>query len=100
MSHHKNIYTYIQGEQVKVGHVRITNTGTIMSVWISNDVQQMLFLPEHPELVQGERMMCPNCLERIVITTTWYEVKIHFGLDTNATTKVCSWQCMLEWFAD
>lgn len=54
MSHHKNIYTYIQGEQVKVGHVRITNTGTIMSVWISNDVQQMLFLPEHPELVQGE----------------------------------------------
>ena len=54
MSHHKNIYTYIQGEQVKVGHVRITNTGTIMSVWISNDVQQMLFLPEYPELVQGE----------------------------------------------
>lgn len=45
-------------------------------------------------------MMCPNCLQRIVITTTWYEVKIHFGLDTNATTKVCSWQCMLEWFAE
>ena len=44
--------------------------------------------------------MCPNCLQRIVITTTWYEVKIHFGLDTNATTKVCSWQCVLEWFAD
>ena len=46
-------------------------------------------------------MMCPNCLQRIVITTTWYEVKIHFGLDTNGTSaKVCSWQCMLEWFAD
>jgi len=54
MSHHKPIYIYIQGEQVKVGHVRITNTGTIMSVWISNDVQQMLFLPEHPVLTQGE----------------------------------------------
>ncbi len=54
MSHHKNIYAWIMGEQVKLGHVRITNTGTILSVWISNDVQHMLFLPEHPELVGGE----------------------------------------------
>ena len=54
MSHHKNIYTYIQGEQVKVGHVRITNTGTILSVWIHTGRQKMLFLPEYPDLVQEE----------------------------------------------
>lgn len=45
-------------------------------------------------------MMCPNCLQRIVITTTWYEVTIHDGLGASTKQKVCSWQCMLEWFAD
>ena len=45
--------------------------------------------------------MCPNCLERIVITTTWYEVITHPSVNgANTTTKVCSWQCMLEWFAE
>jgi|SaaInlStandDraft_1057018.scaffolds.fasta_scaffold12408_2 hypothetical protein len=44
-------------------------------------------------------MMCPNCLERIVITTEWYEVIMHSG-STMSKTSVCSWQCMLEWFAE
>ena len=53
-SHHKFIYAWIMGEQVRVGHLRITNTGTVLSVWIDNDVQQMLFLPEHPVLIGEE----------------------------------------------
>ena len=45
-------------------------------------------------------MMCPNCLQRIVITTTYYEIIEHDGLKQIAgKTKVCSYQCMLEWFA-
>ncbi len=45
MSHHRKLT--IDG--IDVGHVRITNSGTILSVWIKTDKQQMLFLPEHRE---------------------------------------------------
>jgi len=50
MSHHRKLT--IDG--IDVGHVRITNTGTILSVWIKTDTQQMLFLPEHPILLGEE----------------------------------------------
>jgi len=50
MSHHRPIMV----DGVKVGHVRITNSGTILSVWIKTDTQQMLFLPEHPILLGEE----------------------------------------------
>ncbi len=42
--------------------------------------------------------MCPNCLERIVITCEYYEIIEHDGKH-KVITKVCSYQCMLEWFA-
>jgi hypothetical protein len=42
MSHHKEIV--IDGK--KCGHVRITNSGIILSVWVKTDKQQMLFVPE------------------------------------------------------
>ena len=48
MSHHRNISI---GETV-IGHVRITNDGTILSIWINTNRQRMLFHPEHPELIQ------------------------------------------------
>jgi hypothetical protein len=42
MSHHRSIMV----DGVKVGHVRITNSGIILSIWIKTDNQQMLFIPE------------------------------------------------------
>ena len=50
MSHHRKLT--IDG--IDVGHVRITNSGTILSVWIKTDTQQMLFLPEYPDLLGEE----------------------------------------------
>ena len=44
--------------------------------------------------------MCPNCLERIVITTTYYEIIVHEGALLGEHQKICSWQCMMEWFAE
>ena len=45
-------------------------------------------------------MMCPNCLERIVITTTYYEIIVHEGALLGEHQKICSWQCMIGWFAE
>jgi len=47
-SHHEAIRV---GNMI-VGHARITNDGTILSIWINTDRQRMLFLPEHPELIK------------------------------------------------
>ncbi len=47
-SHHESVK--ISG--IYVGHARITNDGTILSIWIKHGKQQMLFIPEHPELVE------------------------------------------------
>ena len=60
MSHHKKIYIVDPLSEVEtnilytIGHVRIRNDGTILSIWINTDKQAMLFLPEHPELVGEE----------------------------------------------
>ena len=60
MSHHKRIYIVnpfakLETECLKnIGHVRIRNDGTILSIWINTDYQGMLFLPEHPELIGEE----------------------------------------------
>ena len=47
MSHHISIY--IGDSMNPDGHVRIRNDGTILSIWIKTDKQQMLFLPESPD---------------------------------------------------
>ncbi len=55
MSHHKSFF--IDG--VKCGHVRITNDGVILSIWIDTEVQRMLFVPEDKktvELIVGEKI--------------------------------------------
>jgi hypothetical protein len=44
MSHHENIKI---GDKF-VGHVRITNDGEILSIWISG--QKMLFIPEEVDV--------------------------------------------------
>ena len=47
-SHHENIW--VSGRIV--GHIRITNSGKILSVWFKEPYNQ-LFIPEHPE-IKGE----------------------------------------------
>jgi hypothetical protein len=32
-----------------VGYARVRNDGTVLSIWISTDNQQMLFVPEQKE---------------------------------------------------
>jgi len=59
MSHHKKIYivdplSETSNVLIHVGHVRIRNDGTVLSVWINSEHQSMLFLPEHPELIGEE----------------------------------------------
>jgi len=44
MSHHKKIYIEDDGTQIELGHVRITNEGEILSIWI--DHMKRLFHPE------------------------------------------------------
>lgn len=43
-------------------------------------------------------MMCVNCLERIAITTTYYEIIVHEGALIGKHIKICSAECMVEWF--
>lgn len=43
LSHHKKIYIDVEGTQIELGHVRITNDDEVLSVWI--DHQRMLFVP-------------------------------------------------------
>jgi len=45
-------------------------------------------------------MICPNCLERIVITTDYYEIIVHEGALLGEHVNICSWQCMIGWFAE
>jgi hypothetical protein len=45
VSHHR----CIEIDGIVVGHVRITNAGEVLSIWISTEVQQKLFLPEEEE---------------------------------------------------
>jgi len=59
MSHHKKIYIVdpLSNEPnvlAHIGHVRIRNDGTVLSIWINQDKQAMLFLPEHPQLIGEE----------------------------------------------
>ena len=52
MSHHVDIYI---GDSLNPdGYVRIRNDGTVLSIWIKTVKQQMLFVPEHPELIGEE----------------------------------------------
>jgi hypothetical protein len=45
MSHHKTIFILDgNGDPFPMGHVRITNDGEVLSIWISG--QQRLFFPE------------------------------------------------------
>jgi hypothetical protein len=50
VSHHQRIY--LSAGELDIGYVRITNDGTILSIWIQTDRQRMLFKPEHPELIE------------------------------------------------
>jgi len=53
MSHHRSLF--MDGE--KIGHVRITNDGNILSIWIDTEVQRWLFIPEDAEkliMILGE----------------------------------------------
>lgn len=45
MSHHKKIY--IDAPIGHIGHVRITNDGKILSIWIKD--QKQLFVPDGEE---------------------------------------------------
>jgi len=47
-SHHEYIRV---GDRI-VGHIRVTNSGKILSVWFKEPYNQ-LFIPEHPE-IKGE----------------------------------------------
>jgi len=47
MSHHKKIYIEVDGTQIELGHVRITNDDEILSIWI--DHMKKLFFPEFSE---------------------------------------------------
>ena len=46
-------------------------------------------------------MMCSNCMERIIITTEWFEVICHSGIHKSRTQpiKICSHECLMEWCA-
>lgn len=44
MSHHRRIFIDVDGTQIELGHVRITNEGEILSIWI--DHMKRLFHPE------------------------------------------------------
>lgn len=44
MSHHRKIYIDENGTTIELGHVRITNDGEILSIWI--DHMKKLFHPE------------------------------------------------------
>ena len=49
MSHHKDII--IDG--VKIGHVRITNSGQVLSIWIDRHGERgELFCSIHPEVFE------------------------------------------------
>jgi len=53
MSHHRSLF--MDGK--KIGHVRITNDGNILSIWIDTEVQRWLFIPEDAEkliMILGE----------------------------------------------
>ena len=52
MSRHERIYGI--GGNLDIGYIRIRNDGVILSIWIDTEYQKMLFLPEHPELIQEE----------------------------------------------
>ena len=59
MSHHKKIYivdplAVETNILTSIGHIRIRNDDTILSIWIDSKKQSMLFLPEHPELIGEE----------------------------------------------
>ena len=64
MSHHKKIYivdSLCQEEAnilKTIGHVRITNDGTILSIWINQGKQAMLFHPENRFVAE---MYAPEC---------------------------------------
>jgi len=47
MSHHKKIFIEVEGTQIELGHVRITNDDKILSIWISH--MQQLFKPGEEE---------------------------------------------------
>ena len=47
MSHHKDIYILDENGTCKIGHVRITNHGEILSIWIRQPWGiGELFIPE------------------------------------------------------
>ena len=52
MSRHERIYGI--GGNLDIGYIRIRNDGVILSIWIDTEYQKMLFVPEHPELIQEE----------------------------------------------
>ena len=47
MSHHKKIFIEVDGTQIELGHVRITNDDRVLSIWI--DHMMTLFKPECEE---------------------------------------------------
>jgi len=47
MSHHKSIYMIVDGTEVEIGYVRITNELEILSIWIPH--MKKLFKPEGSE---------------------------------------------------
>ena len=47
MSHHKKIFIEVDGTQIELGHVRITNDDQVLSIWI--DHMKTLFHPEEEE---------------------------------------------------
>ena len=50
-SHHESIKI----GNIYVGFATITNSGTILSIYINTDRQQMLFLPEYAILLGDEQ---------------------------------------------
>lgn len=49
MSHHKPISIVVGGARINIGYVRMTNDAEVISIWIDNQVQRQLFVPEVSE---------------------------------------------------
>jgi len=46
MSHHKKISIEVDGNQIEVGHLRITNDGKILSIWMHPYLRRLFKLEE------------------------------------------------------
>jgi len=46
MSHHKKIFIEVHGKQIKIGHLRVTNDGKILSIWMHPYMRQLCKMEE------------------------------------------------------